>query len=189
MPASRMERLLGHYRRTVALPWKTGLSGSERVWFAVYEPSDERRLRLRLADFQEVTQQSGHTWCLLDVTDEFPAWLCQHQYRDTYFERYHSNPTLLDRNMEMFRRHLVEKLRQQVATLEDAQNAVVAVSGIGALFGLVRISTLAEELAAQVPGRLLVFFPGSYDRQTYRFLDARDGWDYRFLPITSEEAM
>jgi hypothetical protein len=34
-----------------------------------------------------------------------------------------------------------------------------------------------------VPGRLLVLFPGEYNEPQYRFLDARDGWNYLAVPI------
>jgi len=34
--------------------------GSERVWLAVYDKEDERKLRLRLGLFEEATNHSGH---------------------------------------------------------------------------------------------------------------------------------
>ena len=36
-------------------------------------------------------------------------------------------------------------------------------------------------------GRLLVFFPGVYEQNNYRLLDARDGWNYLAFPITASE--
>jgi hypothetical protein len=63
---------------------------------------------------------------------------------------------------------------------------VVAVSGAASLFGLVRVSSLIDEVAGDIRGRLVVFFPGSYDEKSYfRLLDARDGWDYLAVPITA----
>ena len=35
-----------------------------------------------------------------------------------------------------------------------------------------------------VKGRLVIFFPGEYYQGNYRFLEARDGWGYRAVPIT-----
>ena len=35
-----------------------------------------------------------------------------------------------------------------------------------------------------IAGRLVVFFPGSRDGNTYRLLDARDGWNYLAHSIT-----
>jgi len=37
-----------------------------------------------------------------------------------------------------------------------------------------------------VPGRLLVLFPGEYVNNTYRLLDARDGWGYQATAITAD---
>jgi hypothetical protein len=38
-----------------------------------------------------------------------------------------------------------------------------------------------------IRGRLLIFFPGPFDRGNYRLLDARDGWNYHAVPITASE--
>jgi hypothetical protein len=35
---------------------------------------------------------------------------------------------------------------------------------------------------------LLVFFPGQFDNNNYRLLDARDGWNYLAVPITADQA-
>jgi len=32
-----------------------------------------------------------------------------------------------------------------------------------------------------------VLFPGVYEQNNYRMLDARDGWNYLAIPITSSE--
>jgi hypothetical protein len=37
---------------------------------------------------------------------------------------------------------------------------------------------------ADIQGRLVVFFPGQFERNNYRLLDARDGWNYLAVPIT-----
>ena len=36
-------------------------------------------------------------------------------------------------------------------------------------------------------GRLLVFFPGSYENNNYRLLDGYDGWNYLAVPITADK--
>jgi len=38
-----------------------------------------------------------------------------------------------------------------------------------------------------IQGRLLIFFPGVYEQNNYRLLDARDGWNYLAVPITAHE--
>jgi hypothetical protein len=45
---SRAERLLKAYERFVSLAWDSGLAGPQKVWFAVYDPADERRIRVRI---------------------------------------------------------------------------------------------------------------------------------------------
>jgi len=39
-----------------------------------------------------------------------------------------------------------------------------------------------------VRGRLLLLFPGEYRQNVYRFMDARDGFNYMAIPITSTES-
>ena len=68
-------------------------------------------------------------------------------------------------------------------------NTVVAVSGLASLFGLTLASAIFETVAPSIRGRLLVFFPGQHDGSNYRFLDARDGWNYLAVPITGIEGM
>ena len=42
-------------------------------------------------------------------------------------------------------------------------------------------------LTLLVAGRLLIFFPGSYENNNYRLLDAYDGWNYLAVPITADK--
>jgi hypothetical protein len=42
-----------------------------------------------------------------------------------------------------------------------------------------------KEVVNDIRGRLLVFFPGEYEDNNYRLMDApRDGWNYLAVPIT-----
>ena len=68
------------------------------------------------------------------------------------------------------------------------QSSVVAVSGVGALFGFTRVSLVLKLVEASIRGRLVVFFPGQYEQNNYRLLDARDGWNYLAVPITLNSA-
>ena len=45
-----------------------------------------------------------------------------------------------------------------------------------------------ERIEDSVRGRLLVFFPGEHAGNIYRFMDARDGFNYMAIPITSAES-
>ncbi len=68
---SRIDVLRRNYQRICSLPWDRNIAGPQRVWLAVYDKEDERKLRLRLGFFEEVTHQAGHHWHCLDLTDAF----------------------------------------------------------------------------------------------------------------------
>ena len=52
------------------------------------------------------------------------------------------------------------------------------------LFGFARLSEILKSCDKDFKGRLLIFFPGEFEHNHYRLLDARDGWDYLARPIT-----
>ena len=67
------------------------------------------------------------------------------------------------------------------------ENFVVALQGVGSLFGFLKVKEVVDKLAPEVKGRLLVFFPGSYEDNNYRLLDGYDGWNYLAVPITADK--
>lgn len=179
---NRVELLLKKYDSWVEAPWARGLAGPQKVWCVVYEPSDERRLRLRLEDFATATQSRGHGWRLCDVTNAFAEWMASLDYRDSYFESPEDlNKNLLGDFLAFAARRVTEHL--SVA----GENDVVAVAGIGSLFGFAFASELMKATEPAIRGRMLIFFPGVYDNNNYRLLDARDGWNYLAVPITANE--
>ena len=46
---------------------------------------------------------------------------------------------------------------------------------------------VVDDIAPLVTGRLLIFFPGAYENNNYRLLDAYDGWNYLAVPITADK--
>ena len=78
-------------------------------------------------------------------------------------------------------------LRAQIAAFRLTPSSLCVIVGLGGLFGFASISELAKRIQDDVPGRLVCFFPGSLDQNTYHFMNARDGWNYHALPITDEE--
>jgi len=44
-----------------------------------------------------------------------------------------------------------------------------------------------DKLAPMVKGRLVVFFPGTFENNNYRLLDGYDGWNYLAVPITADK--
>ncbi|MCX6963693.1 MAG: DUF1788 domain-containing protein, partial [Verrucomicrobia bacterium] len=76
---------------------------------------------------------------------------------------------------------------REVCARHDS-TSVVALAGLSSLFDFMRVSTLIDRVEDSISGRLLVFFPGEYQRNIYRFMDARDGFNYMAVPITSTES-
>ncbi len=179
---SYVDELVGVYRKVVALPWQQNLAPAQRVWMAVYPPGHERRLRLHLPAFKAATTRQNHPWTLIDITRSFECWMADHEYRDAYFE----DPELLETALPAFFERLVADVRTEFADHTDPDN-VVGLLGAGTLFGLgdaVKVSALLNAVNDLIAGRLLVFFPGEHEANSYRLLDARDGWNYLAIPIT-----
>jgi len=107
--------------------------------------------------------------------------MAAHDYRDANCE----DPELLETALPAFFDHLVTEVRTQLAI--GPPDGVVALLGAGTLFGLgdaVKVSALLNAVNDAIAGRLLVFFPGDHEGNSYRLLDARDGWNYLAIPIT-----
>lgn len=176
---SEIEALVEAYRAQLRLPWERSLAGARRVWFAVYDPAQERRLRLHLPEFEIATQQAQHGWSLVDLTDSFARWMAGHEYRESYF----AEPELMELALADYAASVEQTLVAALEAPGGDEDTVVAVAGLASLFGLTRASPLIEAAAPHIRGRLLVFFPGHYEQNNYRLLDARDGWSYLATPI------
>lgn len=181
--ASRIDTLLANYRRQVALPWQPRLAGPQKVWFAVYPKEEERRLRYRVEEFKLATTDHGKGWRQLDLTGSFGEWVDKHPYRDAFFSR----PRTLTPLLSEFEEHAADRIVQMACDGSDDEASVVAVLGISSIFGFLKVSDLVARVAGTIPGRLLVFFPGSVSGNVYRLMDARDGWNYLAVPITAFE--
>jgi hypothetical protein len=178
---NQIEQLLTAYRDFVSLPWQKNLAGAQKVWFLVYHPSQERRLQFRISEFELATQTAGHDWSHLDLTPTFANWMANHKYREAYFQQ----PELMRLALNGYEKYVSNAIKDVL--IEADENTVVALSGIASLFGLTYASTVLEPVISNVRGRLLVFFPGRYENNVYRLLDARDGWNYLAIPITAPQ--
>ncbi len=185
---SKLDKLVHAYHEHISLPWQSGLAAIQRVIFAVYDKSDELRLRAHIAEFELQTKLSSHEWMLIDVTDAFPEWMSSQEYRDAYFESPEDLSGYQTGEVTEFIAALIEKVKS-IISQEAGPNTVVAILGVGSLFGLARVSSLIEGVKDSVQGRLLVFFPGEYhpENHSYRLLDARDGWNYLAVPLLAKE--
>jgi hypothetical protein len=157
------------------------------VWLAVYDKEDERKLRLRLGLFEETTLHTGHKWTAIDLTNAFADWICSPE-NASYAESYFESPELLDdAALADLKESVVSRIRSTMASLTDPEKTVVVLHGVASLFGFLKVSDILPMVEGDVKGRLLVFFPGTYEQNNYRLLDARDGWNYHAFPITATD--
>ncbi len=186
--SSKVAKLISAYRQHLTVPWQPGLAAIQRVIFAVYDQTDELRLRANVEEFALATQQSGKQWLLLDVTNAFPEWMAAQEYRDAYFECPEDLAGYQNGELTEFVANLNDKLKTRISA-EAGPDTVVALLGVGTLFGLARVSSVVEGIKEAVQGRMLVFFPGEHhpENHTYRLLDARDGWNYLAVPLLAKD--
>ena len=178
-----IDSLLKSYADFAQVPWDNSVAGPQRVWMVVYPPEQERRLRMRIGDFEIASRDAGHDWRLVDVTDSFGHWLGGHEYRDAYFEE----PADIAPALEDFAAYLADQVRSQLAADDVDDDTVVAIIGLGSLLGLGRVSRLIEAVSDDIRGRLVALFPGEVEGTNYRLLGARDGWNYLAVAITATE--
>jgi len=172
-----VDDLLGHFKRQASLPWSQDMARDYRVWIMCYDKTLERRVQGRLHDFEAVARGYGHGWATLNLAALVAPWFAAHELFDGLADEPDELPGLLPD----FEAHVADVVRAQLKALSS--NDILALSGAGALFGLMRVSKLVDLVASDISGRLLLLFPGRHENGSYRLLDARDGWTYRATPI------
>ena len=178
---ARIEDLAERYGRHIATSWQRTVAGAQRVIMIVYDKELERTLRARKMAFEMATRQGGHDWHEVDLSDAFARWIANDEYQEDYF----ASPEDLQLKLDAeFSEYVADQLRIAITKPEITETSVVAVFGVGALFGFARVSQVLKMIEADIRGRLVVFFPGHFERNNYRLLDARDGWNYLAVPIT-----
>ena len=177
----RIEELAARYRTHIGAPWQRNLAGDQKAIFVVYPKTDERKLRARLELFEMATTSTGHGWRLLDISNSFARLMADTDYREAYFE----DPEALTMKLRSdFVQYAAGRLREVLTDENVDENTVVAIQGVACLYGFTRVSLVLKEVVKDIQGRLVVFFPGEYEENNYRLLDARDGWNYLAVPIT-----
>lgn len=180
---ARIEDLAEKYGTHMAMPWQRTVSGAQRVIVVVYDKELERVLRAHELAFEMATRKAGFSWREVDVSDAFSRWMAEDEYRQEYF----AAPDSLQLKLEdEFPTYVARMLRDALTAgdVAEMEKTVVAVFGGGALFGFTRVSQILKLVERDIRGRLVVFFPGHFEQNTYRLLDARDGWNYLAVPIT-----
>lgn len=137
-----------------------------------YDHSLERRVSAQIHLIETATRAAGHGWRFLDLAPLFGRWVVGHRHFKRLLARPAELATLL---------HTFETIAAEARQTTSAD--VLALSGIGSLFGLASVSRIVETTAPEVAGRLLVAFPGRFERGAYSLLDARESWNYHAAPI------
>jgi hypothetical protein len=177
----RIEDLADRYGQHIATPWQRTVAGAQRVVMVVYDKELERTLRARRQLFELKTLDGMHDWFETDVTDVFAQWMAADEYRDAYFEM----PSDLALKLQAeFAEVVAKRIRTELCREAVTENSVVSVFGVGSLFGFTWVAKVLKLVEGDIRGRLVVFFPGTYEQNNYRLLDARDGWNYLAAPIT-----
>lgn len=180
---SRVSRVIKSYAEFISVPWRDDAAAAQRVIFCVYHEIEERSFRTKIVEFELATRQAGHDWSLYDLTDTFAEWLTSQRYAKSYFEK----PNLLGTIHAKYLKYLAADFERRIFEIDGSANSVVAISGVGSLFGFLKVKDVVDRLAPMVSGRLVIFFPGSYEDNNYRLLDGYDGWNYLAIPITADK--
>lgn len=179
--ATRIELLIEAYSKVVKEPWSSALSGQERIWFLVYDPSELRKIELHMGEFETVAVRAGKSWKSVSLKHCFPSWMANHEYKKDYFT---SPEYIVDQLEAEFIPYAIDFLKKELSKLEQSENTLIAIKDVSSLFGFARLSEILKSCDKEFKGRLLIFFPGEFEQNHYRLLDARDGWDYLARPIT-----
>lgn len=186
---ARTDQLLASYRRHVSLTQpRRDLPLSQRIWFVVYPPEDERRMVNRIDAFEIATKDHGLHWRRIDLAGAFADWIDgfeDPQERDDILRE----PSVLQSYADPeFIEHVGGRIARELADVpgEDAHRTVFAITGLMELYDFIHVSAVLGSLDERQPGILALFFPGEREGNTYRFLGARTGWDYLATPILAE---
>lgn len=180
---NKIKRLMQSYAKFVAVPWRDDAAAAQRVIFCVYPETEELRLRAKIDEFELATREADHSWAVFDLTDTFADWLSSQRYAKKYF----AQPNLLQPLLQKYLPFIAGRFADFLDSVEEQRNTVIALKGVGSLFGFVKVKEVVDQLAPKVKGRLLVFFPGSFEDNNYRLLDGYDGWNYLAVPITADK--
>jgi len=181
---SKIDTLIKNYSKSIAVPWRD-IAAAQRVIYAVYPEADELKLRAKIGEFELATKncETGtHSWVHFDLTNTFAEWRQSLKYAKSYYQKPEVLASIILKYAEFIEAKFDDVLTKENPTDED----VVALSGVGSVFGFIKVSELVDRLAPKVKGRLLVLFPGSYEDNKYRLLDGYDGWNYHALPLTCD---
>lgn len=178
---ARIEDLAELYGQHIATPWQRTVAGAQRVIMVVYDKDLERTLRARKGEFETRTKAGGHSWHEVDITSAFAEWFASQRYRTSYL----TSPAKMGSKLQTeFPKFVASRIRDALTHQSVSADSVVALFGVGSLYGFTHVSDVLKLVEGDVRGRMVVFFPGTFEKDHYRLLDARDGWNYMAVPIS-----
>ena len=104
-----------------------------------------------------------------------------------YAESYYKKPADLRILLPRYLDYIQLQFKAFLAEKKASATSVVAVQGVGTLFGLLKVKEVVDVLAPLIAGRVVFFFPGTFEKNNYRLLDGYDGWNYLAVPITADK--
>ena len=179
--AQRIDLLIEVYEKVINEPWSSKLSGQERIWFLVYDPAEQRKVDLHMGDFENATIKAGKKWKTISLKECFPNWMSNHEYQLSYFKK---PEHIVDQLEASFIPFTIDFLNKKLNETNPDEETLIALKDVSSIFGFARLSEILKCINNNFKGRILIFFPGEFEKNHYRLLDARDGWDYLARPIT-----
>ena len=129
---SKIDQLLAAFDKVVQEPWSNTLSGQERIWFLVYDPAEQRKVDLRIEDFETATIKAGKKWEIISFKLCFPQWMANHEYKEGYFK----NPKhIVDQLEADFIPHAIQFIKGELTRINQDQDTLIAIKDVSALFG------------------------------------------------------
>jgi len=184
----RIDQLLSRFKRHLELPLRSNLPLSQRVWFLVYPPEEERRIVNRIQEFEIVTVEAKLQWKHINLAGSYADWIDTFEPEEKKLCL--SAPNILENYADPgFRDFLCQKILSIMKNVPEEQRSstVFGVSGLMELYDFIHVSTVIDSIDSSFSGILVLFFPGEREGNTYRFLGARIGWNYLAVPILSED--
>lgn len=177
---AKVDDLIKKFEKVIKEPWGKGLSGQEKVWFLVFDPTELRRVEFRLGDFEILTNNTGRSWHQVSLHKLFTSWMAKNLYKEAYFE----DPEFISDALQgEFKQYVLNEL-DEALTSNNEDNTLIVLKDVSAIFGFLKLSEVINVLSNRIKGRMMVLFPGEFSNNQYRLMDARDGWDYLARPIT-----
>jgi hypothetical protein len=147
---ARLEDLAELYGQHISTPWQRTVAGAQRVIMVAYDKELERVLRARKGEFETRTKAAGHDWHEVDVTTAFAEWLAGQRYRDVVFRG--ARQDLGSKLQSEFPEFVAARIRVALAAASISADSVVAVFGVGSLYGFTHASEVLKLVERDVRG-------------------------------------